>query len=49
MTILLVWNSYIWNLPVALPCIYVLLPDLVHFLYFPSFYVSPFLMVVSAV
>jgi hypothetical protein len=32
---------------VAVPCLYVLKPDLVHLLYFSSFYLSPFLMVVS--
>jgi hypothetical protein len=45
MTFLLIWDkdSYM----VIFSCIKVLWPQLVHLLYFYSFYLSPFLMVVS--
>jgi hypothetical protein len=40
-------DNYIGSFLVACPYLYVLQPDLVHLLYFSSFYFSPFLMVVS--
>jgi hypothetical protein len=46
MTIFLVYDSHIGNFLVTLLCIYVLIPGLVHFLSFTSFYFSSFLMVV---
>jgi hypothetical protein len=36
-------DSYTGSFIVKLPCLYVLLIDLVHLLYFSSFYLSPFL------
>jgi hypothetical protein len=46
-TFLVVYNSYSRSFLVALLCLYVLWPNLVHLLYFSSFYLSPLLMVVS--
>jgi hypothetical protein len=46
MTFLAVYDSYMESFHVALPCMYVLQPDLIHLLYFSSFYFSPFLMAV---
>jgi hypothetical protein len=47
MTFLFVEDSYIGCFIVIFLCIYVLSPELVHPLYFSSFYLNSFLMVIS--
>jgi hypothetical protein len=49
-TFLLVWykSGYTGSFLVIFPCVYVLYPQLVYLLWLSIFYLSPFLMMVSA-
>jgi hypothetical protein len=45
---LLIYDVYPWSLLVALPCVHVVWPYLVHLFYFSSFCICSFLTVVSS-